>query len=104
MMRAPQARHPPRRSGQSSTTKPMTPSPTTPSPTARRMIPRLSKSMHRSFNFSAGPAALPLEVLEHAAAELYDYKGTGMSVMEMSHRSAEFIDIAQRAERDLRDL
>ncbi len=60
--------------------------------------------MYRSFNFSAGPAALPLEVLEHAAAELYDYKGTGTSVMEMSHRSAEFIDIAQRAERDLRDL
>jgi phosphoserine aminotransferase len=69
-----------------------------------RKILQLSKSMHRTFNFSAGPAALPLEVLEHAAAELYDYAGTGMSVMEMSHRSAEFIDIAQRAERDLRDL
>src|SRR3954451_20753470 len=60
--------------------------------------------MNRSFNFSAGPAALPLEVLEEAAAELYDYRGTGMSVMEMSHRSAEFVDIAQRAEADLREL
>ena len=60
--------------------------------------------MKRSFNFSAGPAALPLEVLEEAAAELFDYRGTGMSVMEMSHRSAEFIDIAQRAEADLREL
>jgi phosphoserine aminotransferase len=60
--------------------------------------------MKRSFNFSAGPAALPLEVLEEAAAELFDYRGTGMSVMEMSHRSAEFIDIAQRAETDLREL
>ena len=43
--------------------------------------------MKRAFNFSAGPAALPLEVLEEAAAELFDYRGTGMSVMEMSHRS-----------------
>ena len=60
--------------------------------------------MKRSFNFSAGPAALPLEVLEESAAELFDYRGTGMSVMEMSHRSAEFIDIAQRAEADLREL
>ncbi len=60
--------------------------------------------MQRAFNFSAGPAALPLEVLEEAAAELFDYRGTGMSVMEMSHRSTEFIDIAQRAEADLRDL
>jgi len=60
--------------------------------------------MKRTFNFSAGPAALPLEVLEEAAAELFDYRGTGMSVMEMSHRSAEFIDIAQRAEADLREL
>jgi phosphoserine aminotransferase len=60
--------------------------------------------MKRSFNFSAGPAALPLEVLQEAAAELYDYRGTGMSVMEMSHRSAEFVDIAQRAEADLREL
>ena len=60
--------------------------------------------MKRSFNFSAGPAALPLEVLQEAAAELYDYRGTGMSVMEMSHRSDEFVDIARRAEADLREL
>ena len=60
--------------------------------------------MNRAFNFSAGPAALPLEVLEEAAAELFDYRGTGMSVMEMSHRSPEFIDIAQRAEADFREL
>src|SRR5512139_3519038 len=63
-----------------------------------------SSQMKRSFNFSAGPAALPLEVLQEAAAELYDYRGTGMSVMEMSHRSVEFVDIAQRAEADLREL
>lgn len=60
--------------------------------------------MKRAFNFSAGPAALPLEVLEEAAAELFDYRGTGMSVMEMSHRSDEFVEIAQRAEADLREL
>ncbi len=58
----------------------------------------------RVFNFSAGPAALPLEVLEKARDELLDYRGTGMSVMEMSHRSAAFIDIAERAEADFREL
>jgi phosphoserine aminotransferase len=60
--------------------------------------------MSRAFNFSAGPAALPTEVLEHAQQELLDYRGTGMSVMEMSHRSPEFIDIAERAEANLIDL
>ena len=60
--------------------------------------------MSRAFNFSAGPAALPTEVLEQAQAELLDYRGTGMSVMEMSHRSAEFLEIAQRAEADFREL
>ena len=60
--------------------------------------------MTRAFNFSAGPAALPTEVLEQARSELLDYRGRGLSVMEMSHRSAEFIDIAQRAEADLREL
>ena len=55
--------------------------------------------MSRVFNFSAGPAALPLEVLEIAQRELLDYRGTGMSVMEMSHRSKAFIDIAERADR-----
>jgi phosphoserine aminotransferase len=64
----------------------------------------LGRPMKRAFNFSAGPAALPLEVLQEAAAELYDYRGTGMSVMEMSHRSDEFVDIARRAEADLREL
>ena len=60
--------------------------------------------MSRAFNFSAGPAALPTEVLEQAQAELLDYRGTGMSVMEMSHRSAEFLEIAERAEADFREL
>jgi phosphoserine aminotransferase len=59
---------------------------------------------HRVHNFSAGPAALPLEVLEIARNELLDYRGSGMSVMEMSHRSKEFIAIAEQAEADLREL
>lgn len=60
--------------------------------------------MARIFNFSAGPAALPQSVLEQAQAELLDYQGSGMSVMEMSHRSKEFIAIATQAEADFRDL
>ena len=60
--------------------------------------------MQRTHNFSAGPAALPTEVLEQASAEMLDYQGSGMSVMEMSHRSATFVDMAARAEADLRDL
>ena len=59
---------------------------------------------HRVFNFSAGPAALPLEVLERARDEMLDYRGTGMSVMEMSHRSKAYIEIAERAEADFRAL
>jgi len=58
----------------------------------------------RAHNFSAGPAALPLEVLERVRADLTDYQGRGLSVMEMSHRSAEFIAIAEQAEADLRTL
>jgi phosphoserine aminotransferase len=58
----------------------------------------------RVFNFSAGPAALPLEVLEQAKAELIDWQGTGMSVMEASHRSKAFIAVAEQAEADLREL
>ncbi|MGI9324156.1 MAG: 3-phosphoserine/phosphohydroxythreonine transaminase [Pseudomonadales bacterium] len=58
----------------------------------------------RVHNFSAGPAALPLAVLERAREELSDYQGTGMSVMEMSHRSAAFIEIAARAEANCRKL
>jgi phosphoserine aminotransferase len=58
----------------------------------------------RVHNFGAGPAVLPLPVLERVRAELLDYAGTGMSVMEMSHRSAAFEGIIQRAEADLRAL
>ena len=60
--------------------------------------------MGRVYNFSAGPAVLPEEVLQEAAAEMMDYKGCGMSVMEMSHRSKEFDTIIKEAEQDLRDL
>lgn len=59
---------------------------------------------HRPFNFSAGPATLPEPVLRQVAAEMLDWGGSGMSVMEMSHRGKEFISIAEAAERDLRDL
>jgi phosphoserine aminotransferase len=58
----------------------------------------------RVYNFSAGPSALPLEVLEQAQAELLDWQASGMSVMEISHRSKAFIAVAEEAERDLRDL
>ncbi len=61
-------------------------------------------STTRAFNFCAGPAALPAPVLEQARDELLDYQGRGLSVMEMSHRSADFVEIAERAEADLRDL
>ena len=60
--------------------------------------------MSRVYNFSAGPAVLPEEVLKEAAAEMLDYKGTGMSVMEMSHRSKAFQEIIETAEADLREL
>ena len=60
--------------------------------------------MPRPFNFSAGPAALPQEVLEQAAAEMLDWQGCGVSVMEMSHRGREFMSICAQAERDLREL
>ena len=60
--------------------------------------------MSRVFNFSAGPAALPLAVLERAKDELTDWHGSGMSVMEMSHRGKEFMGIAAKAEADLRTL
>ncbi|HYG56025.1 MAG TPA: 3-phosphoserine/phosphohydroxythreonine transaminase [Burkholderiales bacterium] len=60
--------------------------------------------MSRIFNFSAGPAMLPAEVLSRAGDEMLDWRGTGMSVMEMSHRGKEFISIAEEAERDLREL
>lgn len=60
--------------------------------------------MGRVYNFSAGPAVLPEKVLQEAAVEMLDYDGTGMSVMEMSHRSKAFEKIIQTAEQDLRDL
>ncbi len=60
--------------------------------------------MVRANNFSAGPASLPIEVLKQAAEEMTDYQGSGMSVMEMSHRSKIFVDIAAQAEADLREL
>ena len=60
--------------------------------------------MGRVYNFSAGPAVLPEEVLKEAAEEMLDYRGTGMSVMEMSHRSKAFETIIEEAEQDLRDL
>ena len=60
--------------------------------------------MSRVYNFSAGPAVLPEEVLKEVADEMMDYRGCGMSVMEMSHRSKMFDDIIHEAEKDLRDL
>ena len=60
--------------------------------------------MSRVYNFSAGPSMLPEAVLKEAAAEMLDYQGTGMSVMEMSHRSKAFDNIIKEAEADLRDL
>jgi phosphoserine aminotransferase len=58
----------------------------------------------RAYNFSPGPAVLPLEVLEQARDELLDWRGGGASVMEVSHRAADFVDVAAEAEQDLREL
>lgn len=60
--------------------------------------------MTQIYNFSAGPAVLPKEVLQQASAEMLDWQGSGMSVMEMSHRGKEFMSIAAEAEADLREL
>ena len=60
--------------------------------------------MTRVFNFSPGPAVLPLEVLEQAREELTDWHGSGMSIMEMSHRGKQFIGVAEQAEADVREL
>lgn len=65
---------------------------------------RKFQDMSRVYNFSAGPAVLPEEVLQEAAAEMMDYQGCGMSVMEMSHRSKVFDNIIKEAEKDLREL
>src|SRR5512135_2833886 len=64
----------------------------------------MSTNHKRVYNFNPGPAALPLEVLEQAQAEMLDFRGTGMSVMEISHRSKEFESVIQTAEADLREL
>lgn len=58
----------------------------------------------RVYNFSAGPAVLPMDVLQEAQADLINWKGCGMSVMEMSHRGKEFDSIIKKAEADLRTL
>ncbi len=60
--------------------------------------------MSRVYNFGAGPATLPQEVLQQVESELLDWRGTGMSVMEVSHRSKEFVALAEEAEADLREL
>ena len=60
--------------------------------------------MARVFNFSAGPAVLPEAVLQRAREEMMDWQGSGMSVMEMSHRDKEFMSIAAQAEADLREI
>ena len=64
----------------------------------------LTLLMNRPYNFSAGPAAMPQEVLSQVAQEMLDWHGSGMSVMEMSHRGKEFISIYQQAQADLREL
>ena len=60
--------------------------------------------MSRNYNFCAGPAALPNEVLDQLKAEIPDWQGKGLSVMEMSHRSKEFVSIAEQAKHDFIDL
>src|SRR5512145_239487 len=60
--------------------------------------------MQRPYNFSAGPATIAPEVLQQAASEMLDWHGSGMSVMEMSHRGKEFISIYEHAEADFREL
>ncbi|OAY60967.1 phosphoserine aminotransferase 2, chloroplastic [Manihot esculenta] len=67
-------------------------------------IPATQDPEGRVFNFAAGPAILPANVLKKAQAELYNWRGSGMSVMEMSHRGKEFLSIIQKAEADLRAL
>jgi phosphoserine aminotransferase len=68
------------------------------------LINGMSEKMSRLYNFCAGPAALPTDVLTQAQSDLLNWQGKGLSVMEMSHRSPEFVGIAKKAEQDLRDL
>jgi phosphoserine aminotransferase len=72
--------------------------------TPKQLAQRLDSQMTRPFNFSAGPAVMPLEVLQQAAAEMTNWHGSGMGVMEMSHRGKEFISIYEQAEADVREL
>eukprot|EP00262_Sarcandra_glabra_P021651 TRINITY_DN9268_c0_g1_i1.p1 TRINITY_DN9268_c0_g1~~TRINITY_DN9268_c0_g1_i1.p1 ORF type:complete len:369 (+),score=53.56 TRINITY_DN9268_c0_g1_i1:51-1109(+) len=67
-------------------------------------LPDLSKPQDRVFNFAAGPATLPENVLLKAQSDLYNWHGCGMSIMEMSHRGKEFLSVIQKAESDLRAL
>ncbi|MGH8553110.1 MAG: aminotransferase class V-fold PLP-dependent enzyme, partial [Methylococcales bacterium] len=60
--------------------------------------------MSRVYNFSAGPSTIPQAVLERAKEEFLDWRGCGMSVLEMSHRGTEFLSIAKRTEQDLREI
>src|SRR4051812_3636464 len=70
----------------------------------RPPAPRIHRPMTRVFNFSPGPATLPEPVLRQAAEEMLDWHGSGMSVMEMSHRGKEFVGIHAEAEATLREL
>ena len=58
----------------------------------------------RVYNFSAGPSMLPVEILEEVQSQMLNYNHTGQSVMEMSHRSKEYLQIYNQAEKDMRDL
>ena len=75
-----------------------------PPATAAAATQRTGQPNGRLYNFSAGPAVLPLPVLQQAQADLLNYQGSGSSVMEMSHRSKEFMGIIEKAEADLRTL
>ncbi|KZV58160.1 phosphoserine aminotransferase 2, chloroplastic-like [Dorcoceras hygrometricum] len=74
------------------------------SSTTLQTAPPIASATDRVFNFAAGPAVLPENVLLRAQSELYNWRGSGMSVMEMSHRGKEFLSIIQKAEADLRTL
>ena len=64
----------------------------------------MNLQVKRAYNFNAGPSALPLEVLEKAQQELIDFRGTGMSVMELSHRSAAYEEVHNQAKANLKEL
>ena len=83
--------------------RPDSPAADTPGPAPNSSRARVDVS-NRAFNFCAGPAALPEAVLQRAQAEMLNWRGKGLSVMEMSHRSDEYTAIAEKAEQDLRDL